>query len=104
MERYCFTFELKPGMEDEYRARHDEIWPEMVAAIREAGIANYSLFRRGTEVIAYCECQPDARTAFARMADSDVNTRWSEWFEDVIDRIVDEQGRHLVAEEVWHLD
>ena len=48
MERLCFTFEIRPGTEDEYKKRHDEIWPELVDAIKEAGFANYSLFRRAT--------------------------------------------------------
>ena len=65
MERFCFTFDIRPGTEDEYKKRHDEIWPELVTAIQDAGITNYSLFRRGTTIIAYCECEPDPATAFA---------------------------------------
>jgi L-rhamnose mutarotase len=104
VERFCFTFEIRPGTDEEYKRRHDEIWPELVEAIRDAGIRNYSLFRRGSQVIAYCECHPDAETAFAKIGATDVNRRWSEWFEDVIVRLVDEEGNLLRAEEVWHLD
>jgi len=104
MERVCFTFQLKPGTEAEYKRRHDEIWPELVAAIRDAGISNYSLFRRGLQVIAYCECEPDAATAFATVGATDVNRRWAEWFEDTIEALVDEQGNLFWADEVWHLD
>jgi L-rhamnose mutarotase len=104
MQRYCFTFNLRPGAEAEYKRRHDEIWPELVEAIRDAGIHNYTLFRRGLQVIAYCECEPDAATAFARVGATDVNRRWAESFEDVIERLVDDQGRLMDAVEVWHLD
>ena len=37
MQRLCFTFEIYRGMEDEYKKRHDEIWPELVAASRRPG-------------------------------------------------------------------
>jgi L-rhamnose mutarotase len=104
MERICFTFELRPDTEDEYKRRHDEIWPELVEAIQEAGIRNYSLFRRGSQVIAYAECHPDVATAFGKIGATDVNRRWSEWFEDVIVALTDEQGNLLRADEVWHLD
>jgi L-rhamnose mutarotase len=104
MERACFTFQLKPGTEAEYKRRHDEIWPELVDAIKDAGISNYSLFRRGLRVIAYCECEPDVATAFAKVGATDVNRRWAEWFEDTIEALVDEQGNLFSAEEVWHLD
>jgi L-rhamnose mutarotase len=104
MQRYCFTFELRAGMEDEYRRRHDEIWPELVAEIQRAGVANYSLFRRGRQVIAYCECEPDAATAFGQLGTSAVNARWSAWFDDVIESLADADGNLAVADEVWHLD
>jgi L-rhamnose mutarotase len=104
MQRFCFTFEIRPGAEDEYKRRHDEIWPELVEAIKGGGISNYSLFRRGTQVIAYCECDPDAATAFAKVGASEANARWSEWFEDLIVALADEDGRLFEAAEVWHLD
>lgn len=105
MERICFTFEIRPGMEDEYKRRHDEIWPELVEAIKNAGLSNYSLFRRGTQIVAYAECEPDAATAFARIGETDANVRWSEWFvPEVIPSLTDEQGNLVTFDEVWHLD
>ena len=104
MERVCFTFELRPGAEDEYKRRHDEIWPELVEAIEEAGIRNYSLFLRGSMVIAYAECHPDVASAFGRIGATAVNRRWAEWFEDLIVALTDDQGNLFRADEVWHLD
>ena len=104
MERFCFTFEIRPGTEDEYKRRHDEIWPELVDAIKGGGISNYSLFRRGTTIIAYCECEPDAATAFGKIGEHEANARWSAWFEDIIVSLTDEDGNLFVADEVWHLD
>ncbi len=42
-ERYAFKMKLNPGMEAEYRKRHDEIWPELVSLLHEAGISDYSI-------------------------------------------------------------
>jgi L-rhamnose mutarotase len=104
VERLCFTFELRPGTEAEYKKRHDEIWPELVDAIKEAGFENYSLFRRGTQVVGYVECEPDAASAFAALGPNEANARWSKWFEDVIVSLTDEDGELYRLEEVWHLD
>ena len=104
MERVCFTFSIFEGQEAEYKKRHDEIWPELVDVIKAAGMQNYSLFRRGTEIIAYVECVPDAATCFAEVGKSEHNTRWSQWFTDVIVSLADENGELRRAEEVWHLD
>lgn len=104
MERFCFTFRLKAGREAEYQRRHDEIWPELVEAISAAGVRNYSLFRRGRTVIAYCECHPDAATAFGKVGATDVNARWSASFEDIIEALTGPDGELCTADEVWHLD
>ena len=104
MERLCFTFEIRPATEAEYKKRHDEIWPELVDEIKDAGFENYSLFRRGTTITAYVECEPDVATAFGKIAGTDANARWSKWFEDVIVSLTDEDGNLYRAEEVWHLD
>ncbi len=44
MTRNAFKMKLKPGREAEYRKRHDEIWPELSAALRQAGVSDYSIF------------------------------------------------------------
>lgn len=43
MEKYAFKMRLNPGMRDEYIRRHDAIWPELVALLKEAGISDYSI-------------------------------------------------------------
>ncbi len=44
MTTHAFRMQLKPGVIDEYRRRHDEIWPELAEAISAAGIYDYSIF------------------------------------------------------------
>lgn len=35
---------LLPGHEVEYKKRHDEIWPELVSALKSAGVSDYSIY------------------------------------------------------------
>jgi L-rhamnose mutarotase len=42
-EKIAFAMRLVPGSADEYRRRHDAIWPELVALLREAGVRDYSI-------------------------------------------------------------
>ena len=44
MEKHAFKMTLEPGMANEYKRRHDEIWPELVELLRDAGISDYSIF------------------------------------------------------------
>jgi L-rhamnose mutarotase len=105
VQRLCFSFELRPGSAPEYQRRHDQIWPELVAELKAAGLSNYSLFRLGdNNIVAYVECEPDARTSFGALAHAEANTRWSAWFEDLIVSLTDEDGNLYALEELWHLD
>jgi L-rhamnose mutarotase len=85
MERVCFQLQVRPDRMDEYRARHREVWPEMLDALRRAGWRNYSLFAREDGLlVGYVETD-DFAAAQDAMAATDVNARWqaemAEFFE-----------------------
>lgn len=44
MNRVAFKMKLFPGKTAEYKKRHDEIWPELVALLKQTGISDYSIF------------------------------------------------------------
>lgn len=43
MEKIAFKMKLKPGCEAQYKKRHDDIWPELVTLLKQAGIQDYSI-------------------------------------------------------------
>ncbi|SMC65641.1 L-rhamnose mutarotase [Rhizobium sp. RU36D] len=43
LEKHAFKMRLNPGMDAEYKKRHDEIWPELVELLHAAGISDYSI-------------------------------------------------------------
>jgi L-rhamnose mutarotase len=104
MERGLFSLVIDVERAAEYEALHADPWPEMMAAIEEAGMRNYSGFRRGGSVVYYGEFYPDMDTAFARIGQTEVNGRWGQAFEGIITTITDAQGRLLLADEVYHQD
>lgn len=78
MTQYAWVLEVRPGYEEEYMRRHQEIWPEMVEALREASIRNYSIFRFGLTLFGYFETDDIEKTR-EYLANSEANERWSEW-------------------------
>jgi L-rhamnose mutarotase len=75
MASYAWVLEVRPGYEEAYKQRHDEIWPEMLAALRAAGIRNYNIFRHGLTLFGYFETD-DLAAAQAALAIDPVNARW----------------------------
>jgi L-rhamnose mutarotase len=57
----AFRMKLKPGVVDEYRRRHDELWPEIADALRNAGIYDYSIFldEETLHLFAVLKLRPD---------------------------------------------
>ena len=52
MERYGFRLFVQADKIEEYKRRHDEIWPEMTQMLNEAGIHNYSIWNIATSFSA----------------------------------------------------
>ena len=106
MERVCFLLKVRPERLAEYRERHRAVWPAMLAALRETGWQNYSLFLRDDGLlVGYLET-PDFAGALAGMAAREINERWQRemapFFESLDGRRPDEGFLRL--EEVFHLD
>jgi L-rhamnose mutarotase len=70
MARVAFRMRLKPGAEEIYKQKHDEIWPELVAVLREQGIRNYSIHLIDLDLFAYYETDNEADDPSAATADS----------------------------------
>jgi L-rhamnose mutarotase len=83
MPGYAWVLEVRPGYEVEYLKRHDEIWPEMLEALRVAGIRNYNIFRHGLTLFGFFETDDlDATKAYLRT--SPVDKRWGEWMAPIM--------------------
>jgi len=105
MERVCFLLRVRPDRLEEYKARHREVWPDMLDALRATGWTNYSLFVDGNGLlVGYLETE-DFEAALAGMEATDVNARWqaemAEFFELPGDARPDTGLRRL--EEVFHV-
>lgn len=42
--RVAFKMKLKPGFKEEYKKRHDELWPELKTLLKDQGVSEYSIF------------------------------------------------------------
>jgi L-rhamnose mutarotase len=104
MQRIAFTMRIKPGTEEEYRRRHRQVWPELLADLKRAGCQNYSIYLRGTELFAYMEVD-DFQRYLEIMAASRASERWEEYMSDILIRETDTvTGFPYVLPEVFHLD
>lgn len=106
MERVCFLLQVKRWRLEEYKRRHEAVWPEMLDALRETGWTNYSLFLRDDGLLVGYFETPNLERALAGMASREVNERWQRqmgsFFEALEGKRPDEGFLRL--EEVFHLE
>lgn len=105
MERLAWKGKIKPGCKEEYVKRHNEIWPEMVEVLKNAGICNYTIFANGEELFGYYECEKGVAYAERIQAQSEVVDRWNVYMEDILELEMDpETGAQPKLLEVFRLD
>jgi L-rhamnose mutarotase len=101
-QRSAFVLQVRPDRIDEYIEAHRSVWPELLDAIREAGIRNYTIFRRGNEMFGYFESD-DLEEAGRYLAGQEVNARWQDAMAELLEERVPDDGPPPLPE-VFRLD
>jgi L-rhamnose mutarotase len=101
-QRSAFVLRVRPNKIDEYLEAHRNVWPEMLEAIRAAGIRNYTIFRHGNEMFGYFETD-DLQAAGAYLAAQEVNARWQGAMAELLEERVPDAGPPELPE-VFRLD
>lgn len=93
MQRIGLLIQVKPDKVEEYKQIHANVWPELLAELKAAGMRNYSLWLgpNGME-FGYLECDDWAATC-AYLDKSEVHARWQAYMQNYLDSGADaEQG------------
>jgi L-rhamnose mutarotase len=76
MKRACFLMNVKPEYLKVYKKHHQEVDPEMLAALTEAGFINYSLFlREDGLLVGYFESE-DPKESMKKVGQTQANAIW----------------------------
>lgn len=99
-------WKMKPEMKEQYKKDHDNIWPDMAKAIKDAGYKNYSIyFRKDGTMFAYLE-HDNLEEGSKKMAATEVNSRWQK----AMDKYFIKNNPNIIGpeiemlEEVFHVD
>ncbi len=85
MERIAFKMRLNPGMAEEYRRRHDAIWPELTELLNRSGLSDYSIYLdEETHILfAVLRLTPDHR--LGELPSEPVMQRWWAYMQDIME-------------------
>ncbi len=96
--------QLFEGFEQEYKKRHDEIWPELEALLRETGISGYSIFLDKETLTLFGVMEISDENARADLAGHPVMKRWWAYMKDIMASNADNSPVSKPLEEVFHME
>jgi L-rhamnose mutarotase len=103
MQRHAFKMKLKPGMAAEYKKRHDELWPELAAELKAAGVSDYSIFLDEETLTLFATQKLSDRNTAAHLPNSPTVRKWWDSMAPLMETNPDNSPVAKLLKEVFHL-
>lgn len=104
MEKYAFRMRLNPGMAAEYKARHDAIWPELAALLKEAGVSDYSIHLDEQTSLLFGVLWRIDDHSMADLPSHPVMRKWWAYMADIMETKADNEPVAVPLKTVFHMD
>lgn len=103
MRRVAFKMRLFNGCEDEYKKRHDSLWPELQSLLKQAGIKDYSIFLDETtnDLIGYLTI--DDTKKLDDLPNEPVMKKWWAYMKDIMETNEDNSPVNIPLKEIFYL-
>ncbi|WP_316765728.1 L-rhamnose mutarotase [Pedobacter frigiditerrae] len=99
----AFKMKIKPGFTAEYKKRHDEIWPELSALLKENGVSDYTIFLDEETNILFAVQQQNGSSS-QDLGSTAIVQKWWAYMADIMDTNPDNSPVSKPLLEVFHLD
>lgn len=95
---------LNPGFREEYKKRHDEIWPELKELLKREGIGNYSIFldEETNTLFAYQEQSGDSSSQ--DLGSNEIVKKWWKYMADIMETNPDNSPVTIPLEQVFFME
>jgi L-rhamnose mutarotase len=104
MHTVAFTMRLKPGHIEEYKQRHDELWPELATAIREAGISDYAIFLDEETLTLFAVQKQTPDSTASTLPDHPIVQKWWNYMAPLMETNPDNSPVCTNLRKVFHLE
>jgi len=104
MERLAFKMYLNEGQKEKYQKRHNEIWPESKALLKDAGISEYSIFldEETNTLFAFQKVAGDGGSQ--DLGQTEIVQRWWKFMSDIMKTNEDNSPVSVQLSEVFYME
>jgi L-rhamnose mutarotase len=103
MQRIAFKMKLFDGLEDEYKKRHDAIWPELKILLKETGVQDYSIFLDAETNILFGVLKIENGLKLDELPNHRVMKKWWAYMKDIMESNPDGSPVTIPLKEVFYL-
>lgn len=104
MQTIAFKMKLKPGFKEEYRKRHNAIWPELAELLQNNGIYDYSIFLDEETDILFAVQKQQSGHSSQDLGDTEIVKRWWAYMADIMDTNPDNSPVSVPLTPVFRMD
>ena len=103
MYRLGFKMKLHAGQAEEYKRRHDELWPELGQLLKDSTVSDYSIFLDEETNILFGTLKVEDLEKFNQIPQNPITKRWWEYMADVMDTNPDNSPVSVDLKDVFYL-
>ncbi|MDC7126051.1 MAG: L-rhamnose mutarotase [Spirochaetales bacterium] len=103
MSTAAFKMKLKPGMRDEYKKRHDAIWPELKKLLSDSGVYDYRIFFDEETNLLFGVQKIKGDSGSQDLGKNPVVQKWWHYMADIMEVNEDESPVSIPLKEVFYL-
>lgn len=104
MKIEAFKMFLKPGFEEEYTRRHNEIWPEVKALLKEAGVYDYSIFLDKETNILFAVQKVSGDQGSQDLGQTEIIQRWWDYMKDIMETNPDNSPVSIPLSQCFYME
>lgn len=102
--RVAFKMYLNEGQKDEYKRRHDELWPELHKLLKEAGVGEYSIFLDEDTNTLFAFQKLSGKGGSQDLGQTEIVKKWWVYMSDIMKTNPDHSPVTVALEEVFFLE
>ena len=103
MPRIAFKMHLLPGKAQEYKTRHDQIWPELVTLLKQSGISDYYIYLDEETSMLFGIYQAADLDAVNKLPENPVMQKWWQYMADIMESNSDHSPVSAPLQEMFYL-
>lgn len=106
MKRKAFLIQARPGLSEEYKKRHNPVWPELKQVLQEHGVRNYSIFLHENSEYLFGYFEIENEELFNKLGEMETMQRWWRHMTEVLicESDEDSKAKEDMLVEIFHLD